>query len=208
MSLSADTIEFLLSKGLSGDDLLQLARLQEGAGKSSAAIRQQRYRDAQRNARDVTRDVTDSPSLDKEKSPKPPKEINPIRDIYTPLTPQGGRSPQLDFLILDLVCAAILAGCEHVAENTITPEHVVEAYNSIADQCGLPKAKLTPERRRKLTARIKQHAIADFTEAIDALARNPWLHGENDRGWRADFDFLLQPKSFTRLIEGGYDRAH
>lgn len=101
-----------------------------------------------------------------------------------------------------------LASSSEDAVPELKPEDVLEAYNDVAAQCGLSKAKMTPERRKKLNARIRQCSVEDFTEAIDALRRNPWLHGENDRGWRADFDFLLQPKSFTRLIEGGYDRAH
>jgi hypothetical protein len=40
---------------------------------------------------------------------------------------------------------------------------------------------------------------------MDALERSAFCRGENDRGWRADFDFLLQPKSFTKLLEGAYD---
>lgn len=91
---------------------------------------------------------------------------------------------------------------------TLKAEDVLEAYNDVAASCGLSKAKMTPERRKKLNARLRQYSVEDFTEAISALRRNPWLHGENDRGWRADFDFFLQPKSFTRLIEGSYDRTN
>lgn len=89
----------------------------------------------------------------------------------------------------------------------LIPEHVVEAWNAMADRCGLPKAKLTPERRRKLTAQIRRRPIEDWTEAIGAVERSSFLRGENDRGWRADIDFLLQPTSFTKLIEGSYDRS-
>lgn len=88
----------------------------------------------------------------------------------------------------------------------LRPEHVVEAWNEMASRCGLPRiAKLTPQRRRQLLARLRQNTIEEFTEAILAIERSPFLRGENDRGWRADFDFLLQPKSFTKLIEGSYD---
>jgi DNA-binding transcriptional regulator YhcF (GntR family) len=89
----------------------------------------------------------------------------------------------------------------------LRPEHVVEAWNEMAGRCGLAKARMTEPRRRSLAARIRQHPIEDWTEAIDAVERNPWMHGANDKGWRADIDFLLQPKSFTRLIEGSYDRT-
>ena len=88
---------------------------------------------------------------------------------------------------------------------SLEPEHVVEAWNETAERLGLPKARLTPQRRRLLKTRIREHPIEDFTEAIAAIERSPFLRGDNPRAWRADFDFLLQPKSFTKLIEGSYD---
>lgn len=88
----------------------------------------------------------------------------------------------------------------------LRPEHVVEAWNDTAARCGLPRiVKLTPQRRKQLLARLRQNTIEEFTEAILAIERSSFLRGANDRGWRADFDFLLQPKSFTKLIEGSYD---
>lgn len=87
-----------------------------------------------------------------------------------------------------------------------TPEQVVEAFNAMAARAGLSKMiKFTTERRRKLQARLRDSTIDEFTEAICAIERSSFCRGENDRGWRADFDFLLQPKSFARLIEGAYD---
>jgi hypothetical protein len=32
---------------------------------------------------------------------------------------------------------------------------------------------------------------------------NDWILQDTD--WRADFDFFLQRKSFTKALEGGYD---
>jgi len=84
----------------------------------------------------------------------------------------------------------------------------LEAYNAMAGRTGLPLAKkLDGARLRRARVLVRNATVDDLTEAIDAIERNPWMHGQNDKGWRADFDFLLQPKSFTRLIEGSYDRA-
>lgn len=93
------------------------------------------------------------------------------------------------------------------AKPTLLPEHVLEAWNDMAARIGLPKAKMTPDRRKALNVRIRAYSVTDFTEAIECVERNPWMHGENDRGWRADFDFFLQQKSFVKLVEGSYDRA-
>ena len=97
---------------------------------------------------------------------------------------------------------------ERSGEPPLTAEEVLEAWNHTAGEIGLPKARLTPQRRRKLVPLIRSHTLEDFTEAIQAIKRSPFLRGENNRAWRADFDFFVQPSSFTKLIEGSYDRAH
>ncbi len=96
---------------------------------------------------------------------------------------------------------------EDADEPRLLPDHVLEAWNDMAGRCGLPKARMNDTRRKRLKSMIRQHMTTDFTEAIGCVERNPWMHGENDRGWRADFDFFLQAKSFAKLIEGSYDRA-
>jgi uncharacterized protein YdaU (DUF1376 family) len=86
-------------------------------------------------------------------------------------------------------------------------EHVVEAWNATAEQLGLKAVrKLTPERRRKVATRIRQNTVDEFTEAIGAIGRSAFLRGDNDRAWKADFDWMLEPRNFTKLIEGTYDR--
>jgi hypothetical protein len=90
----------------------------------------------------------------------------------------------------------------------LSPEQVAEAYNETAERCGLPRMeRMTGPRRRQCLSRIRgsPDPVADFGRALDAIERSPFLRGDNDRGWRADFDFLLQPKSFAKLIEGAYD---
>jgi hypothetical protein len=81
---------------------------------------------------------------------------------------------------------------------------VLEAWNLMASEAGVPKARMTPERRKKLRTFTSRHKVEDITEAIWAIPRTPFLCGENDRGWKADLDFLLQPKSFNRILEGSY----
>jgi hypothetical protein len=84
------------------------------------------------------------------------------------------------------------------------PTLVLEAFNLMAGEAGLPKARMTPERRKKLTSFTRRHKVEDITEAIWRIPQTPFLCGENERGWKADFDFLLQPKSFNRILEGSY----
>jgi len=89
------------------------------------------------------------------------------------------------------------------------PQDVLDMWNRAAGQIGLPKATKLSDARRKHAARlIRDHGEEGFRTAIKAIIRSRFLRGENDTGWRADVDFLLQPKSFLKLIEGAYDRSN
>jgi uncharacterized protein YdaU (DUF1376 family) len=88
----------------------------------------------------------------------------------------------------------------------LTKSEILDAWQQRMVPLGVPAvAKMTADRDRKLRARLKDSTIEEWQRAMDALERSAFCRGENDRGWRADFDFLLQPKSFTKLLEGAYD---
>lgn len=92
-------------------------------------------------------------------------------------------------------------------DDPLSAKEVIEAWNDLAERKRLAKVvKLTPDRQRKLKARISQNTIDEWKTALEAIERSSFLCGDNDRGWKANFDFLLQPSSFTKLIEGVYDR--
>jgi len=80
-----------------------------------------------------------------------------------------------------------------------------EAYNATALRCGLPQAaKFTPDRKRKIVARLRDYGSDGWSKALANIERSSFLTGTNDRGWRADLEFLLQPSSFAKVHDGGY----
>lgn len=88
----------------------------------------------------------------------------------------------------------------------LTKKEILEAWHERMVPLGFPAVrKMTSQRERQLAARLKDSTLEEWQRAMDALERSAFCRGENDRGWRADFDFLLQPKSFTKLLEGAYD---
>jgi hypothetical protein len=183
LSLNAATIEILIAKGLSAADILDVARATEVKADPTNAARQARHRAkkaAESNAVTVTLNGTD-----KEIPPNPQKKISPLNG-----SPKGEPIPPP----------------AEPDQPDLRPEHVLEAWNAMADRAGVPKAKLTPERRKKLSTFIRRHPVDDITEAIGAIERSPFLRGENDRSWRADFNWMLEPRNFTKLTEGTYDR--
>ena len=92
-------------------------------------------------------------------------------------------------------------------DDRVSVKDIVEAWNELAEAKGLAKVvRVTDSRRKQIQARLKEYEPDDWSKALTAIYKSKFLCGENDRGWKADFDFLLQPKSFVKLVEGAYDR--
>lgn len=80
-----------------------------------------------------------------------------------------------------------------------------QAYNVTAERCGLQKAsKMTPDRQRKISARLKDYGADGWIRALANIEHSAFLTGANDRGWRADLDWLLSPAKFAKVHDGGY----
>lgn len=52
--------------------------------------------------------------------------------------------------------------------------------------------KLTPKRQKKIKARLKDCGETMLREAIENTAKNEFYRGKNDRGWKADLDFIIR----------------
>lgn len=90
------------------------------------------------------------------------------------------------------------------------PDEVAEAFdawNALAAETGLSKAqRLTPQRRAAIGKRLSEcGGLQGWETALAKIRGSPFCNGANSNGWRADLDFILQPSSFTRLMEGRYD---
>ncbi len=89
--------------------------------------------------------------------------------------------------------------------DALTPEHVVEYWNEVADRTGKPCVKLlTPERRQRLKARIAGYSIDDWSSVLGAVERSPFLRG--DTGWHGcNFDWITKKANFQKVLEGNYN---
>ncbi len=88
-------------------------------------------------------------------------------------------------------------------------DSVVSLWNGFAEQVGLKRVqRLTPKRRTLVAARLREAGgVAGFIATFDQIRGSPFLLGDNDRGWKADFDFVVKQSNFTKIMEGGYEPA-
>lgn len=73
--------------------------------------------------------------------------------------------------------------------------------------CGkLPKVKITSNGRlKRCRARWGDRTREQWVEIVRRIAASEFCTGKNDRGWMADFDFLLKPDTWVKVVEGKYD---
>lgn len=92
------------------------------------------------------------------------------------------------------------------ASPSLTFDDLATRWNAIDGVARCLKA--TDSRRRAYRARMTEDDWADsVTAALAKVAASGFCRGENDRGWRADIDFLLKPDTLTKILEGKYDNT-
>lgn len=85
------------------------------------------------------------------------------------------------------------------------PDAFVAVWNE--NRGTLPRIlDLSDDRRKKVQTRIRKGlTIERFTEAVKVCAATPFLTGQNDRKWRASFDWLVENDSnLLKVLEGKY----
>lgn len=66
---------------------------------------------------------------------------------------------------------------------------------------------VSTERRRKAEARWREKPEEDYwAQVVQKLTQSAFCTGDNQRGWRANFDFLIKPDTHLRVLEGQYDQ--
>lgn len=115
----------------------------------------------------------------------------------TPLSPQGEDSPNGK------------SKNNHIAEK-IDYQAIADAWNQVNENSGgqLPFVeKINNDRKRDIKKFLGElskptlECVRNYFEAFFAAAK-PHHFGENDRGWRANFDFAIKPKQVLRVREG------
>lgn len=90
------------------------------------------------------------------------------------------------------------------AETSCPFEKIKRLYHEIC--VSYPKIKTIDGNRRKaVAARWRMYNSLDtFTELFRIAEASPFLKGKNDRSWSADFDWMMKPSNFSKILEHKY----
>lgn len=83
---------------------------------------------------------------------------------------------------------------------------IKETYNSTCTN--LPQIqKLTDKRNKAIDNFLKEFTEEQFKQICKIANQSNFLKGENDRKWKADFDFLMRVDKATSVLEGKYNNT-
>ena len=170
----------------------------------------EKFEKLEKNQKEKEKNTPRTPQEDKNKNTSPPIPLK--RDC-----PPEGASPLPDdfFLQEEVMDKKALAGKnlilldddEPIPNDSALKAKVIQWWNVMAPGFDLAEIReISKTRLMKLKARIRQAGtLYRFEEAVeDAVSSSEFLRGQNNRGWRADFDFFLSEGNFLKAIEGKY----
>jgi hypothetical protein len=84
---------------------------------------------------------------------------------------------------------------------------IFEEWNNIP---GVTKCLLVSDkRRRSLQVRlVDKNFTENWRPALAKLSSSRFCLGENERGWKANFDWFITPDAVTKIMEGKYDNRN
>ena len=87
-------------------------------------------------------------------------------------------------------------------ESRFGPSQFAELWDSTQHK----ETDLTQARREKVKLRLKRHPAREYWVGVmGTIQQTPFLRGENDRGWRPDFDWLVRnDENSAKIREGNY----
>ena len=82
--------------------------------------------------------------------------------------------------------------------------NIIGIYNSYCPN--LPRVqKLTSKRKTAINKLLKELTEKQFIDVCIIANTSDFLIGDNDRNWKADFDFIIRPDKAVSILEGKYN---
>ena len=82
-------------------------------------------------------------------------------------------------------------------------QEIISIFNSVCNR--LPKVeKITEQRKKIISARIKETSLETLGSVFQKVSEINFLNGENKNGWSANFDWIMNPTNFVKILEDNY----
>ena len=95
---------------------------------------------------------------------------------------------------------------DNIKEKEEKRKEIVDVYNSICTNLSKIQ-KVTDKRKKSIDAFAKEFTLEQFKEICEKTNTTDFLIGKNERGWKADFDFLMRIDKATAILEEKYNTS-
>lgn len=82
-------------------------------------------------------------------------------------------------------------------------EKIINIFNSVCNNLPTVK-KLTVKRKSAINARVNEYNLLEVGNVFKLVRDSAFLNGESDLSWQADFDWIMNPNNFIKILEGKY----
>jgi hypothetical protein len=65
---------------------------------------------------------------------------------------------------------------------------------------------LSDSRKNAVRLRAKEHGKENVFKMLNDVLKSDFLLGDNDKSWKASFDWIFKQSNFLKIIEGNYDK--
>ena len=83
-------------------------------------------------------------------------------------------------------------------------QHFLDTYHKYCTE--LPKVRRLTDKRKNAILKMRNKFTWDeIIQVFQNVKESDFLNGRNDRGWKADLDFILREDKFVAILEGKYN---
>ena len=87
--------------------------------------------------------------------------------------------------------------------NRPSAQQIVDLFNSIC--VSFPSVRsLSDARKKAIKARLNTYTVEQFKTMFEMAEASPFLKGQNNRNWQANFDWLIKDSNFAKVLDGNY----
>ncbi len=95
---------------------------------------------------------------------------------------------------------------EQDKDKDIDYSFIVENYHSLCPKMNRVEV-INDVRKGFMNGRVGEYGLDKVINVLRLAGENDFLNGANDKAWKADFEWIMRPTNFIKIMEGKYNNA-
>lgn len=85
-------------------------------------------------------------------------------------------------------------------------QFIVDNYHSLCQKMNKVEV-INDTRKGYVNARVGEFGMEKVISVIRMAGESEFLNGKNDKAWKADFEWIMRPTNFVKIMEGKYQNS-